>query len=124
MRTILLNVEKEKVEVIEVGNRLDDWYEALGCEMVEIDARRIGGRRFLVMCDEEGLLKGEPKISAISDMGDIMFVGNLMFFNDGEDGELAGLSEDDIKHLMRFIQRMSTRNFPQGYPMLTQCEWR
>lgn len=123
MKTILLNVFDERVELIDIEPELDAYYEKLDCSYIDIVERKIGGKFFDVMCDEEGLFREPQKISAINDMGEPMLVGNLMFFkNDGE-GNLVGLSDEDIEHIKSFIQKMYTNNFPLGYPMLTQCEY-
>lgn len=124
MKTILLNVEKETVKIIEVENNLEAYYKALNCDLIEIFERKIGGKWFDVMCDEEGTFKEPVKISAINDMGEPMFVGNLMFFHNDGEGNLVGLADDDIEHIKHYIQKMYTNKFPAGYPMLTQCEYR
>ena len=122
LKTILLDVKNETVSTIEVEDNLDSFYEKLDCDLFDIVTRKIGGKYFDVMCDDEGLFN-DPKISAIDNYGEIMFVGNLMFFHEDNDGNLVSLSDDDIKHINKYIQKMCTKEFPNGYPMLTQCEY-
>lgn len=123
MKTILIDVKKGTAEVIEIEDDLDEFYKVLDCRCIDIVNRRIGRKRFDVMCDDEGLLKGAPRISAIDNLGHPMLVGNLMFFNSNDEGELLGLSDIDIKYIMDRIQLMSTHRYPYGYMMLTQCEY-
>lgn len=127
MKTLLLNVNENKVEVIDIDDDLDAFYRALDCDWIDIVQRRIGGKLFDVMFDDEGLLKDGHKISAINDMGKARFVGNLMFFHNDGHGNLVGLEEDDIKHIQKYIKTMYTYNHPdnhpEGYLMLTQCEY-
>lgn len=123
MQTILLDVLNSKTEVIDIDDELDAFYDKLDCSCIDIVSRVIGEKRYDIMCDDEGLLKDAPKISAINDMGQPMFVGNLMFFNVDEAGELVGLSDEDVEYIMTYIQPMSTLQYPDSYPMLTQCEY-
>ena len=102
---------------------LQDYYRLIGCDTIDIVTRKIGGMWFDIVCDDEGLFKEPQKISAINDMGEPMLVGNLLFFNHDGEGNLLPLSDLDCNHIRKYIQKMSTRNFPDGYPMLTQCEY-
>ena len=123
MKTILLNVYKNEVSVIDIQPELDEYYKNLECDLIDIVQRKIGGKWFDVMCDDEGLFNESQKISAITNMGEPIFVGNLMFFrNDGE-GNLIGLEDEDVQHIKDHIQTMYTRQHPEGYQMLTQCEY-
>lgn len=123
MQTLLLNVFDENVRVMEINDELDEYYKLLNCSMIDIVSRKIGGKWFDIVCDDEGLLKDDPKISAINDMGEPMLVGNLIFLHNDGYGEMVGLDDADIKHLKDHIEVMCTVNHPFGYPMLTQCEY-
>ena len=124
MKTVLLNIYDEKVEIIDVKDDLDEFYEKLNCRLIDIVKRKIGNKWFSVMCDDEGLLIDAPKISAIDSAGrGVMFVGNLMFFHNDGKGRLVGLSDDDIAHIKKYIKRVYTLDYPAGYPMLTNCEY-
>ena len=78
MKTILLNVYEEKVQIIDIEPTLDEYYKTLDCSCIDIVERKIGGKFYDVMCDDEGLFREPQKISAINDMGEPMFVGNLL----------------------------------------------
>lgn len=120
-------VENEKgekeVKEIEIDPELSSYYKALDCDCIDIVCRKIGGKWFDVMCDDEGLFREVVKISAINDMGSPMLVCNLLFFHSDSEGNLVSLEQEDIAHLKRFIQTMYTRKHPGGYFMLTQCEY-
>ena len=124
MKTILLNVIEEIVQIMDVEPDLQAYYKALDCDCIDIVERKIGGKFYDVMCDDEGLFREPQKISAINDMGEPMFVGNLLFFNNDGQGDLVGLSDKDIEHIKKHIKKMYTYKYPNGYPMLTQCEYR
>lgn len=123
---MLIDVANEKATVETIDNELHAFYEILGCSLIEAPTRRIGGRkgrRYNIICDEEGLFAETPKISAIDNMGQPQLVGNLFIVNANDEGEFTSLTADDIKYLERFIQLQGTRRFPRPYPMLHQCEY-
>ena len=124
LRTLLLDVENDKAEIIEIENTLDAFYDKLNCDCIDIVERKIDGKTFDVMCDDNGLFAvSKPKISAINDMGEVMFVGNLMFFNENGEGHIVSLSDADISHIMKNIRNMPTYKYLDGYKMLTRCEY-
>lgn len=103
LKTILLDVENGIVKEMEVENELHAFYKAMNVDMIEFTYPKIGNKEYTIMCDEEGLLKAEPKPSAINKSGRVQLVGNLMFFNDSPDGDLKSLSEKDIKEIKENI---------------------
>ena len=127
LRGVLVDVKNETARVVEVQDDLDEFYKILNCDCIDITVRRIGGRcrkKFNIVCDDEGLLKDPQKISAIDNLGQPQLVGNL-FIVGGEviDGELTSLTESEVAYILARVQKMGTRKFPAGYPMLTQCEY-
>lgn len=124
MKALLLNVYGDYIKVVDIEDDLHTYYRLLDCSMIEIVERKIGRKWFDVICDEEGTFQEQPKISAIDNLGRVMFVGNLLFMHHDEEGNMTGLSDNDIKYIKDRIQLMFTKNHPQGYLMLTQCEYR
>lgn len=121
---VLLDVKKETVEKIEIEDTLDELYRVIDCTCVEMPVRKIGKKYFTCICDEEGLFSGEPKISAIDNLGNAQLVGNLFIVSaENSDGELKSLTNDEASYIVKRIQKLSTRKYPAGYPMLTQCEY-
>ena len=127
IRGVLLDTVKDKVEVVEFEPTLENYYRMLHCDMIEIAVRKIGvrnGKVFDIVCDEEGLFKQDNKISAINDLGKVMLVGSLLIVGlADEEGDETSLSEADALYVQRFIQKMHTTMHPEGYMMLTQCEY-
>ena len=65
--------------------------------------RKVGGKWFDIIVDDEGMLKENPIVSALDSDMQPALVGNLLFCNwDGETGEEISLSDDDIKHLEKY----------------------
>lgn len=124
IKGILIDVENEKVKCIEIENTLDAYYEVLNCDTIDIVNRRIGRKRFEIICDDEGTFKENPKISAIDNLGHPQLVGNILIVSGTVvDGDLTGLTKSEEAYIMARIQKMYTRQFMNGYQMLTQCEY-
>ena len=51
MRAIFINAVGRKVEEVQIENKLEAFYEKIGCEMIEPIAL---GRKFVMIVDEEG----------------------------------------------------------------------
>ena len=100
---LLLDLNNNETKVIE-ANSLQDYYDLIGCNLIEIVSRKIGRKRFDVICDEEGTFAAEPKISAIDNLGTPMFVGNLIICGQAdEEGKLTDLSSRDINYIKKRI---------------------
>jgi len=54
MRAIFINAVGRKVEEVQIENKLEAFYEKIGCEMIEV--LQIGGNH-LAIVDEEGRLR-------------------------------------------------------------------
>lgn len=125
LRGILIDVENEEVKCIEIEDTLDEYYRILNCDTIDIVNRRIGRKRFEIICDDEGTFKANPKISAIDNFGTPQLVGNIFIVGGevDEDGNLTSLTKSDAKYVMDRVVHVCTRQFIDGYPMLTQCEY-
>lgn len=124
LKTLLLDVYENEVREIEIEDDLHAFYEVLHCDCISAPTYRIGDRTYDIMADEEGLYKPIIKISAIDDDLAPMIVGSIMFFNfNSHTGEWLSLTDDDIAYIKSHIKTVSTRLFPDGYPMLTGCTY-
>ena len=79
---------------------LEDIYDNLNCRCFDIATRRIGDNYYDIYCDDEGLLKEEPIVSAINHSGEVMLVGNLLFAKHDEEGETVGLKETEVMEIL------------------------
>lgn len=119
LKGILVNVESNTVDVVEIENDLDTLYDVLNCRTIDIVTRKIGKKYYDIICDDEGLLINNPKISAIDDLGQPQLVGNLLIVKN-KDYDIGSLNDKDVEYIMNYIQTMYTTQFPEGYKMLTQ----
>lgn len=127
IKGVLLDIENNEAKIVEFESKLQNYYDMLHCDTIDIVSRSLGynrsHKRFDIVCDDEGLYKEGNKISAISNLGSAMFVGSLLVVNRDENGETASLTDKECKFVLDKIQKMYTNNHPEGYLMLTQCEY-
>lgn len=128
IKGVLLDIENNEAKAVEFVPELENYYSMLHCDMIEIVPRTIGYNRshkvFDIVCDEEGTFKENAKISAISNTGKVRFVGSLLVIGlcDNEGNETS-LTDKECEFVLSKIQKMYTVNHPEGYLMLTQCEY-
>lgn len=126
MTGLLIDVEQSKVQIVTDASSLQDYYKLLNCDLIDIVRRRIGGRHYNIICDEEGLLKDNCTPSAFDSAGYAALVGNLLIMGPDIDelGEMSDLKPIDIMHLQNHIHLMYTNyNRPEGYFVVTDCEY-
>ena len=103
---------------------MEDYYKLIDCETIDIVNRDINGNCYDIICDDEGTFKENPRISAIDDMWQPMLVGNLIICGTAnEEGNMTDLSDKDIDFIMENIQRIPTRNYPEGNLMLCKMAY-
>lgn len=102
MKVLVINTEKLEPQIVETPGGLDEWYKLIGCSLIDIVYRQIGGRYYDIILDDEGIRPG-AKVTGLDSELEPQLVGNLVICNyDGEGGE-AGLTEEDIEHIKRHI---------------------
>lgn len=115
-KMILIDVNNNQFDIVEVEG-LDDYYKALSCSCVNIIRRKIDGKPFVIICDDEGFLARSPKISAIDSASRVMLVGNLLITS-GEitaGGELTSIKTDELVTVLDNIKQVTTDEYPQPY---------
>ena len=120
MRAVLLDVVRKECREIDIQDRLEDYYKVLDCNLIEVAERKVNGVWFDIMCDEEGLLKGEPMVSAVDGEYHPMLVGNLLFLHsDPNTGEFVGISKPEAEMLLsNYAFALS-----DGRPVMMRCEY-
>lgn len=124
-----IDPETNTAEPRTVDNTPAAFYKLLDCSSLEVVERSIGARRrssrvFYILCDEEGALVDDPKISAINDLGDPMLVGPL-FIVKGDDytPEFTSLTTEEMAFIRWHVHHLRTRLHPEGWQTLTTCEY-
>ena len=89
------------VRYISPDNVLKDLYKILNCQLVTCTEIEINGKLFDVYSDDEALLKDKPAPNLYID-DDLIIFGSIAFAKADEDGNLVGLSHEDVQLLWHF----------------------
>ena len=89
------------VRYISPDNVLKDLYQILNCDLVTCTEIEVNGKFFDVWSDDEALLKDKPAPNLYID-DDLIIFGSVAFAKADDDGNLAGLSRDDVHLLWDF----------------------
>ena len=123
MTGLLVDVQRSTVKIVNVSG-LQDYYRLIGCTTVDIVNRKIGNKRYEIICDDEGLLTSEPIVSAIDGKLQPMLVGNLIIAGEADtDGNLTSLKADDLVNLNVNLRYVFSRKKPLGYPVICWMEY-
>lgn len=124
MKMLLLDVEHREVKLVE-ANGLNDYYNFIACDYVDIIHRRIGDVEVEIVIDDEGALVENPKISAIDVTGEPMLFGNLLIASGRvtDDGELTELTQDEVDALMDNIATITTSVYKEPYPVFVELDY-
>ncbi len=97
MKMLLIDVKSFAVRMVDAGT-LKEYYRLLDCDTIDIVQRKIAGKTYEIICDDEGLLVDAPILSAAwkSSKRPALF-GNLLIAGEAIDGELTSLTDEDEK---------------------------
>ena len=111
----ILDTEKGSAKNTTLYDKLDAYYAALHCDIIDIVTRKIGDKLFSIVCDDEALLKDRPIVSAVSGRRKPMLFGSLFVVSDDEeDGELVGLTDEDCRYVFDHIEAVLLANPEKG----------
>lgn len=119
---ILFNVRLNELHIVDIQDKLETYYSLLECDCIDMVHREIGGKSYLIVCDDEALLKDKAIVSAINSFWTPMLVGNLLVLNDGKNGTVTGLTAADISNVLNSTRCLKTALHPNGYNVLF-CEY-
>ena len=102
-KVLVLDVNNQKIYEAECVE-LEDFYKHLDSGCFDIVNREIGGVRYDIFCDDVGLFREDPIVSAVDrDTYAPRLVGNLVFANHDDQGETTSLSNDDVIRILSQI---------------------
>ena len=123
MKMMLIDVENISVGVVD-ANGLDDYYKYIGCRCIDIVRRKIGGLPVEIVCDDEGLLVENPKLSALDMDGQPTLFGNLLIASGRVvDGELTELTTEEMYHIAEHLGVIITENLDEVYIAIGDVEY-
>ena len=106
MRSYLIDTKSGTHREVDHPDDLRAFYETLDCETIDIVTRTLGGVKYDIVCDDEALLTENPIPSAINAKRDeVMLYGSILFFHNDGEGNLAPITEDDVRNIRRHVHR-------------------
>ena len=113
-------VENGKISLSTRGSGLAGLYELTDCQMVEVAGRGVlGGVKVALLCDEEGLLKADPKnnLTACDLLAEITNSAPAYLLGGGLAGTCSLVSDDDLRGLSADEVAKITKALDKGgYP--------
>jgi len=107
MLVFMLDTENQKTIVKDIKDELEVFYDFIKCRCIDIPHRTIDGQPFAIICDDEGLFNPAPiPATLVTDSEGattIDIVGNIIIAKDGKEGELEGLTPQDIELIKKNI---------------------
>lgn len=110
MKVMVIDTGKLEPQIVETEGGLQEWYRLIGCRLIDISSRKIGGRYYDIIYDDEFLYKERGKVTALDTEQQPVLVGNLVICNhDGKGGE-TGLTDMDIARIREHIVVLTEAN--------------
>jgi len=108
---LLKRGEEPKVVFLKKEHDYTDLKTLLGIDSpITVATRKIGGKRFDIWCDDEGLLKGDEfialAVSIYPRYANEFLVGNLLIATSDSEGNTTGLSDNDIDLIKSNIHKV------------------
>ena len=101
MKVVYLNVKDGKQpEIIDIPDELETFYKLIKCDTIDIVRRKIGGKEYHIICDDEGLFDQPAIPSLINHNYGVDLVGNLIICNCDEQGELQSLTDVEAERII------------------------
>lgn len=111
MKAIYLNVKEGKApKIVDIKDDLQTFYKLIDCDIIDITTRECNNVICDIICDDEGLLKDNPIVSAINTRNQPELVGNLLicgYANSG--GQLQGLTNSEILAVLSSFATVTTK---------------
>ena len=120
---VLVDSFQRRADRAEIPAELSSYYAALDCRCIDIVSRTIGGKRFDIICDDEGLMREDCRISAFDRNWQPMLCGSLFVCKHNSEGEEVSLTDREIAHVLRHVATIPTRRYPDGVTALTRVEY-
>lgn len=93
----LIDLENDSARMVEIKDEdhLGQFYRLIGCDCIDIVVRKVGGKRYNIVIDDEGLLVADPVFAAIDTQMRGMLAGNIIIFGIGDDQDLCSIEDTD-----------------------------
>ncbi len=126
IKGIFIDVEKQTIEPRTIKNDIHEFYSLLKCEAIDCPTRYISGVKVIIVCDDNGALKGD-KIPSIIDFNkdDLFEIKEIIYGNvfickfDGID-DFTSLSEDEILKILMSKNSVHNKMTKQRFNVLVE----
>ena len=122
---ILIDPEHDTFGVRTIEDTLPNLYDLLHCDLIDITERVVGDTPVSIICDDEGLLRDDPWVSAWSPWTNLYgyrpeLCGALFVIGPGVDGSgnLLSLSKEAQDAVLKHIRNAVTHQSPELRPRL------
>ena len=127
IRAVFVDVYgSERAEVIWVKPELEEYYQLLQCHTIDMPMRNIGGKSFQIICDDEGLLKSDYRVSAFGkSTHEPMLAGNILICQyDGKE-DVVGLTEEETIFVMNHVRKLkiSYNGCPESWQIIKDMSY-
>lgn len=115
---VFVDVVNEKIELKTLetndGSMLDEYYKLLNCRNIDIVQRKIGGKHYDIICDDEGLLfeDWKPAMAIVDENSEIkqLLAGNLFIVLNDNQGNLRSLTKEDAVRILQEQAYLQDKN--------------
>lgn len=98
MKAYWIDSDSDEAKVVDTDASLKDLYRMCQCECIDVAVRNVRGIPFDFVVDDIGLLVGSPT-TVFDTNGHPQLVGSVVILRSDDEGDFAGLSDDDISVL-------------------------
>ena len=101
MKVVLVDTEKNTIEVKTIKDDLDEIYKYLKCDLFDVARRKIGKHAYDIIADDLGFYADNPICTAVNPLiQEDILVGNLIICRHEGNGEFMSLNDNDIFNIL------------------------
>lgn len=108
---------------IEITPSLDTYYKLLNCDCIDIATRRIAGKLFDIICDDEALLRSNPRVSCVDGKLYPMLCGSLLFCHHDDEGNTTVITDAEAAFILKRVHHLTDIETGAEWPVVTRCEY-
>lgn len=103
IKGLLLDVKSQTLQACLIETDFDEYCKVLNCNCIDYVTRLINNKKYVIICDYNGLLKANRIPSSVTFKDDHIIeviYGNIFICKSTNYGNLVSLSEKDIKEII------------------------
>lgn len=113
MKVGIFDAKTRQFRVEDIKDDLETFYKIIDCDTIDIVTRYVNDVQFDIICDDEGLLKEDPIVTAVNMKLEPMLVGTLILAHHDGNGNLTDITDED--ELLQPIINMMGMIWPCEY---------